>query len=150
MSLINIKFGELKIFSIDLIKKEEKLMYSFIVEFFGLNENEEVFILFIIYVLVLNKRYIMLVNIDINFKNKFVFIVDFYNKFEFYLDLFIIDNYFIFEILFVEIKKFKNRDYLFIKIGRISLDEKRYYFNLGKDIINKIEILLIIFCEELI
>ncbi|AEM73097.1 hypothetical protein Calla_0441 [Caldicellulosiruptor acetigenus 6A] len=149
-SLINTKFGELKIFSIDLIKKEEKLMYSFIVELSGLNENEEALIPFTIYVLALNKRYIMLVNIDINFKNKSAFIVDLYNKSEFYLDPSITDNHSIFEISFAEIKKFKNRDYLFIKTGRISSDEKRYYFNLGKDIINKIETLLIIPCEELI
>jgi len=150
MTLINTKFGELKIFSIDLIKKEERLMYSFIIELSGVNENEESLIPFTIYVLALNKRYIMLVNIDINSNDKSALIVDLYNKSEFYLDPSITDNHSIFEISFAELKKFKNRDYLFIKTGRIGSDEKRYYFNLGEDIINKIETLLIIPCEELI
>lgn len=150
MTLINTKFGELKIFSIDLTKKEERLMYNFIIELSGVNKNEESLIPFTIYVLALNKRYIMLINIDTKSKDKSALIVDLYNKSEFYLDPSITDNHSIFEISFAELKKFKNRDYLFIKTGRIGSDEKRYYFNLGEDIIDKIETLLIIPCEELI
>ncbi|WP_039765061.1 MULTISPECIES: hypothetical protein [unclassified Caldicellulosiruptor] len=144
------KVSEIRIFSVDLAKKEESLLFSFIMEFSEENENKDMLIPSTTHVLALNERYIMLINNCENFKDKFVLIIDLYNKSEFYLDAFITDNHYICEISFAEIKKFKNRNYLFIKTGRISSDEKRYYFNLGEDIINKIETLLIIPCEELI
>ncbi|WAM31699.1 hypothetical protein [Caldicellulosiruptor naganoensis] len=151
MALINAKFGKIKIFIIDPIRKVETLMYSFIVELSGVNKDEELLIPFASYVLALNERYIMLINIDMNFKDKSVLIADLYDKSELYLNPYIIDEHSIFEISYAEIKKFKNKDYLLISTGRICPDEKRDYFNLGKeDIINKINTLLVIPCEELI
>ncbi len=146
----NTRFAELQLYSIDIEEKEERLIYSFAMELSGMDKSYEPSDSLLIYTFALNKRYIMLVNIDEKFRDKSALIVDLHNKSEFYLDPFITDHHSIFEISHADIGRFKNKSYLFVKTGRITPDEKRNYFNCGADIINKVETLLIIPCEELI
>lgn len=94
----------------------------------------------------------MLIILNVIFyKNKVVLLIDIENKKEIFIDFYIIDNYYIYELVNMVNIRIKGKNYIFIKIGCFCLFEKRDFFYLkNKDYKDEIEIILIIFCDELI
>lgn len=109
---------ELKIFQIDLIKNEEKIVYRYTLDY--CEENANLINHIPIHVCAINNRYIMVItpNID-HFKNKIALVFDIIGKQQIFIDPYIIDEHYIYELLDMSVVSINGKKNILIKTGQI-------------------------------
>uniref|UniRef100_A0A7C5Z7Q2 Uncharacterized protein n=1 Tax=Caldicellulosiruptor owensensis TaxID=55205 RepID=A0A7C5Z7Q2_9FIRM len=141
---------ELKIFQIDLIKNEEKIVYRYTLDY--CEENENLINHIPIHVCAINNRYIMVITPNIDyFKNKIALVFDIIGKQQIFIDPHIIDEHYIYELLDMSFVSINGKKNILIKTGQICSFDKRIFFYAKKQyFVNLTETIIIIPCEELI
>lgn len=141
---------ELKIFQIDLIKNEEKIVYRYTLDY--CEENANLINHIPIHVCAINNRYIMVITPYIDhFKNKIALVFDIIGKQQIFIDPYIIDEHYIYELLDMSVVSINGKKNILIKTGQICSFDKRVFFYAKKQyFVNSTETIIIIPCEELI